>query len=457
MKKIFGYVVMVLAIAACNSFETNVQPEGKDGMITITATLAPKGAATKAVSEETDKIAVNWAENEEIAILYEVGGNKYNAENAKITAVDGTSGEATITFDVIDTTPDDTPCTIVYPRTAAKDDNSGVKAFVDMLANQNGTLNDDMDVRVGEGTIRVTTSKLNITTQPAAQYAILKLIVKKDDSAIIGPSTPLVIKDGSSNVITTITPGSSTTTVYAAVPAGSSATYNFVVATTGNKYVLTRTATLGAGKAYRQTFTITDADLRYPLAMAKATAEDKNCVIANDGKIYLKASTIPDGDALARVILVSSTGHGLALQLKEGARNLNWSSGTTPTASSYIDDMSASKPFKDIADENYREVTWSLPSEKQWNDMITAAGGYVALRDGFSAVGGDNLDNQRHYNSGGYTHAYWSSTSVGSTSKKTIAFADYQWVTDTSKKWTNALTNSGDSSNRRHVRLVLAF
>lgn len=418
MKKIFGYVVMVLAIAACSSFETNVQPEEKDGMITITATLSPKAAATKAVSEETDKIAVNWAENEEIAILYEVSGVKYNAENAKITAVDGTSGEATITFDVIDTTPDDTPCTIVYPRTAAKDDNSGVKAFVDMLANQDGTLNAGMDVRVGEGTIRVTTSKLNITTQLAAQYAILKLIVKKDDSAIIGPSTPLVIKDGSSNVITTITPGASTTTVYAAVPADSSATYNFVVATTGNKYVLTRTATLGAGKAYRQTFTITDADLRYPLAMAKATAEDKDCVITkkdddNNSFIYLNKNAANDDykTAVAKIVYVSTDHHGLALALTDASDSkTTWSNGNPKT-----------EEIASIWTSNYpvTDATWVLPSESQWKQMITAAGGYAALRDGFSAIGGTNLKSDDYY---------WSDTNDGNTYKRCIRFLDGQWL-----------------------------
>jgi hypothetical protein len=32
-----------------------------------------------------------------------------------------------------------------------------------------------------------------------------------------------------------------------------------------------------------------------------------------------------------------------------------------------------------------------LPSSDEYYDMITAAGGYVALRDGFELVGGTNL------------------------------------------------------------------
>ena len=44
---------------------------------------------------------------------------------------------------------------------------------------------------------------------------------------------------------------------------------------------------------------------------------------------------------------------------------------------------------------------WFLASGYQWNKMIDAAGGYVALRDGFESVGGSNLRSGANY---------WSST-----------------------------------------------
>lgn len=46
---------------------------------------------TKAVSEGTNTIISTWAQNEKIAILYEVSETKYLAE-ANVDAVDGESG-----------------------------------------------------------------------------------------------------------------------------------------------------------------------------------------------------------------------------------------------------------------------------------------------------------------------------------------------------------------------------
>ena len=77
MKKVFGIAALLLALAACNKVETEItpveQPSDSKG-ITITATLAPKTADTKAVADGGDKITVTWAENEHIAILYDKDG-----------------------------------------------------------------------------------------------------------------------------------------------------------------------------------------------------------------------------------------------------------------------------------------------------------------------------------------------------------------------------------------------
>ena len=89
MKKVFGIAALLLALAACNKVETEItpveQPSDSKG-ITITATLAPKTADTKAVADGGDKITVTWAENEHIAILYDKDGAQ--VADATITAVD---------------------------------------------------------------------------------------------------------------------------------------------------------------------------------------------------------------------------------------------------------------------------------------------------------------------------------------------------------------------------------
>lgn len=175
MKKVFGFIALALAFAACGQLnETPVQPNENEVAqgITITAQLAPKDALTKALAVDGDKIKSSWAVNEHIAILYEVSGDKKVAD-ATIKSVSG-SGTATFQFTVDNNTPDNTPCTIVYPLSAAKDDHSGVKAALDILGTQDGSLNPDLDVRVGEGTIHTETPSLDITTQPEPQFAIFK-------------------------------------------------------------------------------------------------------------------------------------------------------------------------------------------------------------------------------------------------------------------------------------------
>ena len=318
MKKVFGIAALLLALAACNKVETEItpveQPSDSKG-ITITATLAPKTADTKAVADNGDnKITVTWAENEHIAILYDKDGAQ--VADATITAVDG-SGTATITFTVEAGTADNTACTLVYPLSAAKDDKSGVKDAATLLAAQDGTLNANLDVRVGAGTIRTTTPGLDVTTQPAAQFAIFKFTLSGPS---IDATHPLVIKDNTSNTtITTITPASTATSVYAAMPAADSKAYKFVVITADNKYIKSGTATIEAGKYYQTPLTM---EPRYPLALSSATAEwDLGAVACDDGNLYMEKKAAPAGKIAVGILgKVTETGHGLILALKDATK-----------------------------------------------------------------------------------------------------------------------------------------
>lgn len=227
MKKAFGIIALALALAACNKNEFDIhfdeQPSEKAERITITATLAPKAAGTKAVSEGTGTIISTWETGEHLAILYEVSETKYAAD-AEIMAVDG-SGSATISFTVEAGTTDNTDCQIIYPFSAAKDDHSGVKDAATLLSAQDGTLNANLDVRVGEGTIQTSTPRLDVTTQPTAQFAIFKFTVKNADATATIDVKPLTVTIGWRNYV--ITPGSVTSVLYAALPAVSSQTVSF--------------------------------------------------------------------------------------------------------------------------------------------------------------------------------------------------------------------------------------
>ena len=430
MKKVFGIAALLLALAACNK-ETEItpveQPSDSKG-ITITATLAPKTALTKAVADNGDnKITVTWAVNEHIAILYDKDGAQ--VADATITAVDGTTGAATISFTVVSGTPDNTACTLVYPYSAAKDDKSGVKDAATLLSAQDGTLNANLDVRVGAGTIRTTTPGLDVTTQPTAQFAIFKFTLSGPS---IDATHPLVIKDNASNkTITTVKPASSASSVYVAMPAAASKAYKFVVITADNKYIKSGTATIEAGKYYQTTLTMSP---RYPLALSSATTEwDLGAVACDDGYLYMEKKAAPAGKtAIGIVGKVTETGHGLILALQD-APSQKWNTingwphvttfaGTTlkqlpagalgsltsylilyPTISNPITVSSWCVAQK----SDYAEIFTNLGSTKSDNDGYTYdsnVNAYITTGVGGTAISGD----------------YWSAT-------EDDVFDEYAW------------------------------
>ena len=255
---------LALMTAACSNDDNEFaqQPQKTEG-ITITAQLAPKtsGATTRAVSEGSGKIVSEWAVNEHIAVLYEVSSTKYVAD-ATITAVDG-SGSATITFTVEAGTPDNTPCTLVYPYSAAKDDHSGVKDAATLLAAQDGTLSANLDVRVGAGTIQTTTPGLTVTTQPAAQFAIFKFTVKNSDGSATINVKPLTVTIGAQDYV--ITPASATSELFVALPAISSQTVTFTATGSDSKtYTCSKASvSFAAGKYYQSTLKMAPAAPEY--------------------------------------------------------------------------------------------------------------------------------------------------------------------------------------------------
>lgn len=402
------------------------QPANSDGMITITAKLAPKSeAGTRAVAPGTDSngkdiIKVKWAVDEHLAILYEVNSTKYEAD-ARISYVDANTGIATIEFSVQAGTADDTPCTIVYPLAAAKDDYSGVKDAATLLATQDGTLKDDLDVRVGAGTIIATTPNLIVTTQPAAQFAIHKFTIQ-DLSAADKTATEFKVSDASGNVIATVTPGSATGTLYVALPVMAAGTYWFNATIDTKAYVAKATTT-----------TTTTAGTYYQSTVKMATLGN---VIASDGKFYVNNEATPNGNtAVAMIAYVgndaeTSAGntaykHGLALALTDAnsGNKAAWCSQTSATCLDTQYDTTKTNDMVGIANtdalighgshthaaataaRNYNSGThptgtsaWFLPSAGQWDKMVTAAGGYPTLKT----------------NAGLRLYFYWSSTEYDS-------------------------------------------
>lgn len=348
---------LALMTAACSNDDndlTTQQPQKAKG-ITITAQLAPKtsGATTRAVSESggsSSRINSYWAVNEHIAVLYEVGGTKYAAD-ATITDVDDDDA-ATITFTVEAGTPDNTTCTLVYPLSAAKEDHSGVKDATTLLAAQDGTLNANLDVRVGAGKIQTTTPGLTDITQPEAQFAIFKFTTKNSDGSATIDVNPLTITIGSQDYV--ITPASATSELFVALPPISSEAVTFTATGSDSKtYTASKASvTFSAGKYYQSNIKLTE-----PAPALNITSPSVGQVIGDDGKNYDYGS-LPGGvTAVAKICYVSGE-HGLALALADEGR-MNWSTAITTAA--------AHTPA-------FTGGTWKLATKDEWTNMIGAAG-----------------------------------------------------------------------------------
>lgn len=275
--KLFFMAALALTFAACsnddNDIQSPVEQPAKAEGITITTTLAPKtnGATNRAVSEGTNEIVVEWAVNEHIAILYTVGSEKKVAD-AEITSVDG-SGTATISFTVDGSTTDGTACTLVYPASAAKDDNSGVKDAATLLAAQDGKLNANLDVRVGEGTIQTVTPGLTITTQPAAQFAIFKFTVKNADGSATIDVKPFIVSIDTYDYI--VTPATATNELFVALPAISGKEVKFTAFDGSDIYMNAKTGISFTAGSYYQSAVKLNASSLKALIIPKGTSSLK--------------------------------------------------------------------------------------------------------------------------------------------------------------------------------------
>ena len=116
-------------------------------------------------------------------------------------------------------------------------------------------------------------------------------------------------------------------------------------------------------------------------------------IVGSDGKAYAAANkdNLPEGvEAVAMIWYVNGT-HGLALALADEADDdnimYNWETANTL--------CNAHTPA-------ITGATWKLATQDDWNNMITGAGGAAALRDGFSSVVGENLQNSPYWSSTNY-------------------------------------------------------
>lgn len=323
--KFFFMAALALTTAACSNSDNDILAPAEqpaNNMVTITAKLAPKSgsAQTRVLSDQTTYIKAEWAQNEQLKII---SANGYPA-TAKIDAVDG-SGVATISF-TIDAAAKGKDCTIIYPASAAVTESAGVYTAQPMTA-QTGTLTNDLDVRIGKGTITdEATPQLEVTTQPAAQFAIMKLTLTNDAKNLCIMADNITIAGA--------TLGTEGKEFTVAVPAVSSKTVTIVANDASNNcyYFSKAGVSLAAGKYYQSSPSMTALGTESSADVYKITATSS--VPIPDGKtVVLSGVTISDGSIIcsgnANIILLGS--NSVTAASKKAAIQIGEDKSTTLT------------------------------------------------------------------------------------------------------------------------------
>ena len=230
--RIFSLAVLALTMAACsNDMEqpTAIQPApGNAGEgIPFSATIATGSTTTRALTENEGTIISTWAKDEQVALIHNDVVDVMTIENDP----DKTTGNVTITGTLSVTPEDNDDVTVVYPASAVDKDEKAVKT--DLLTTQDGTLANiatSLNLRQSDGAkLKVEgelTATLNGTVTLANQIAIVKFSLSDGPNALAAKQ--FVIKDGSDNVLTTVTPLTPASNLYVAMaPATNAAAFKF--------------------------------------------------------------------------------------------------------------------------------------------------------------------------------------------------------------------------------------
>lgn len=486
--KILSIAALALMMTACSNDDndlTTPQPNPQSKGIPFTATISiGQSAATRALTEDAvnNKLVATWTAGEKVALIH-------NDVVDEMTVSSVVNGTATITGTITGNPANNDAVTIIYPSSAVDPTTKDIRA--NLLAAQDGTLtgtagtsiSEKYDVRKGTGMLNVgATASLYGNVSLTNQFAIFKLTL----GSPIDATHPLYVKDNMDAVLITVTPTATATTVYVAMPAGASTTYKFYAETADNRIVKSGAATIVAGQYYQTTLAV-----RYPLAMASATADDLGSLLASNGNIYATgaAAAAAGTTAVAMIAYVGSeTGsttynHGLAIALADAnsGNKCAWSNnsgelaGVVSTSSTktdhktflngigdtqtlitkYGDDYAAAKA------KNYGVAAptgtsgWFLPSSGQWLKFFEAAGVDVANWDLLSKAPGGASDYTKVYNlietaatGSSLKNYYWSSSEFSEGNAAVVGFSSSNGVC--------LLSNTKTSANV-YVRSFLAF
>ena len=425
-KHIIWMAVLTLTAAtlsACSN-KDELTPAPQARTYTLTTTLSPKGGVetrSTMTDNEDGSISAAWEVGDQIWVLYTNIGNAPEETMATVTAVDPSTKAATISL------------TLTNPKNGGSISFGYPAGFFndpkDPCTTQTGTL-DDINANFaaisGTETMFVFDSEVtlpDVSMMPA--MCIWKFSFTDGTDDITSAVTKLVIDIPD--------PGYHWT--YEVTPSSLS---NIYVALYGDMVVaqpISITAETGTGVYRKAAASVTlAAGYTYTTTGFALNKAEVGKVFGVDGNIYddADAATAAGTSAVAMITYVGSDNcesspynHGLALALSDanGGSNCAWTTSSGSTVHSQIYSTSS---FADESGLQYNDAThdsdtypafkyaianngtsaptgcsdWFLASGYQWDQMISAAGDYNVLRDGFSGVGGTDMQG----------NPYWSST-----------------------------------------------
>lgn len=482
--KHFALLVMGALISGCAAEVDDLQPT-TNGTVTMKTTISlSEQASTRALDIYGNK---TFAAGDQIAVVYEQESGTAKALSVALTDDDITNGGKDAAFTVTLSNPKASgKVRYIYPASMVADDVSAAAPGNDAtikwsnLNTQDGllsSLESKLDLATFDGEMTAQ-GNLPKTATLANQLTIGKFIIKNSatNSTITGNITKLTISDGT-NTYTVNT--SSLSTIYVAMkPIISSQTIDVTAFDGTDKFTKSVTGqTLAANTMYAVNVTVDR--LAASMTLAAVTTSEVGWRIGSDGTAYQPTGLLPSGvTAVAMITYVgNATGetsyiHGLALAMSDANNGNTCSWKTSQTDAGHTYKTNNESDFSKISESGlqYNDVThdsdtypafkyamanngiaaptecsaWFLPTGYQWNQMINACKNVLGtknssddLRDGFSGVGGTNLQT---------TSPYWSSTE----SKE-----EYAWYYNFSddKNWAYGTKNS----NTRYVRAALAF
>ena len=358
MNKILTTAALALMMTACSNDynEAALQP-GAGHEITVTATIDADGgsALTRTVGESEGTITSSLTADEQIAVLFSDGTTNLVRTATVKSVADGT---ATIEFTIPSSLANNTACTLVYPATAAKADNTDVKTYAELFATQTGVLSDDLDVRRGTATIQNDgfTASLSDATKLVAQNAIVKFSLSYGTNPLAAKT--FVIKDGDGNVLSTVTPTATggASDLYVAMAPATASDFKFDASEGDFTYNYEKSGvTLEAGKYYQS-----------PITMAV----DEHAIVASASGFSGTYDGQPHGIS---VTVTSPTGAVVMYGKTDGTYNLT-DSPTYTDAGDYT-------VYYQVTKDKYTTVTGSAEVKIAKADMTVSATDYTGTYD----------------------------------------------------------------------------